>query len=260
MRSGGRGGTGRHAGFRCRWRKPWGFESLRPHWDRLLLALSSSTAAMRKPCEPTAIDVLRANGVGRSIHAVTRRVLLFMLACGLAVGCGHESKDEHATTPSTPAVTSGVDGRPGEQVEIGSGRSLFLQCVGSGSPTVVLEAGFGADTSVWREVQPEVGRTARTCAYDRAGVRNVAPPGVRDARDEIADLRRLLGRARIDPPYVLVGHSYGGVLARVFAHLRPRRRQGSSSSTRWAAMDDDGGSRSGPSRRRLRSAVSWRQR
>jgi pimeloyl-ACP methyl ester carboxylesterase len=86
----------------------------------------------------------------------------------------------------------------------------------------VLEAGFGADTLAWRDVQPEVGRTTRTCAYDRAGTgASVAPPGVREARDEIADLRQLLRGARIDPPYVLVGHSYGGVLVRVFADRYP---------------------------------------
>ncbi|WP_156028231.1 alpha/beta fold hydrolase, partial [Candidatus Solirubrobacter pratensis] len=112
-------------------------------------------------------------------------------------------------------------------VAIGGRRSLYLECVGSGSPTVVLEAGFGADTFSWRDVQPEVGRSTRACAYDRAGTGNsVAPPGVRDARDEIADLRRLLDRARIEPPYVLVGHSYGGVLARVFAHLYPTETAG----------------------------------
>lgn len=120
-----------------------------------------------------------------------------------------------------------VGGPPGELVDIGGGRSLFLHCVGSGSPTVVLEAGFGADTFAWRDVQPELGRTTRTCAYDRAGTGNsIAPPGMRDARDEIADLRRLLDDARIEPPYVLVGHSYGGVLARVFAHVRSTETAG----------------------------------
>jgi pimeloyl-ACP methyl ester carboxylesterase len=124
-------------------------------------------------------------------------------------------------------VARDVGGPPGELVDIGGGRSLFLHCVGSGSPTVVLEAGFGADTFAWRDVQPELGRTTRTCAYDRAGTGNsIAPPGMRDARDEIADLRRLLDHARIEPPYVLVGHSYGGVLARVFALLRPTETAG----------------------------------
>jgi pimeloyl-ACP methyl ester carboxylesterase len=152
---------------------------------------------------------------------------LVLLASALAVGCGgQEPKGQHGPTARTPRAVPAIEG-PGRLVEIGGGRSLYLRCVGSGSPTVVLEAGFGADTFAWQDVQPRVGRTTRTCAYDRAGAGNsVAPPGVRDARDEIADLRRLLGRARIDPPYVLVGHSYGGVLARVFAHLYPAETAG----------------------------------
>jgi pimeloyl-ACP methyl ester carboxylesterase len=143
------------------------------------------------------------------------------------VGCGgQEPKRQHGPTARTPRAAPATEG-PGRLVEIGGGRSLYLKCVGSGSPTVVLEAGFGADTLAWQDVQPQVGRTTRSCAYDRAGTGNsVAPPGVRDARDEIADLRRLLARARIDPPYVLMGHSYGGVLARVFAYLHPTETAG----------------------------------
>ena len=149
---------------------------------------------------------------------MARRALraLVALACVLA-GCGtHGSK----TTRLPPEI----DG-PGRLVAIGGGRSLYTECVGSGSPTVVLEAGFGADLFAWRAVQPQIGRRTRTCAYDRAGTgSSAAPPGVRDARDEIADLRRLLARAHLRPAYVLVGHSYGGVLARVFAGTRRRRR------------------------------------
>jgi pimeloyl-ACP methyl ester carboxylesterase len=149
------------------------------------------------------------------------------LLASAAVGCGgQEPNGQRGPTAQTPR-SAPVTEDPGRLVEIGGGRSLYLQCVGSGSPAVVLEAGFGADTFAWRDVQPEVGRSTRICAYDRAGVGNsVAPPGVREARDEIADLRRLLGRARIDPPYVLVGHSYGGVLARVFARLHPAETAG----------------------------------
>jgi pimeloyl-ACP methyl ester carboxylesterase len=124
-------------------------------------------------------------------------------------------------------VATDVGGFPGEQVEISAGRSLFLHCVGSGGPTVLLEAGFGAGARAWQDVQPALGRITRTCSYDRAGVGNsIAPPGVRDARDEIADLRRMLARAHVDPPYLLVGHSYGGVLARVFALLHPTETAG----------------------------------
>jgi pimeloyl-ACP methyl ester carboxylesterase len=151
---------------------------------------------------------------------------MVILAATVVVGCGGQKTAQRGSTVKTPRAVP-ITEAPGRLVEIGGGRSLYLSCVGSGSPTVVLEAGFGTDTFAWRDVQPEIGRSTRTCAYDRAGDGNsVAPPGVRDARDEVADLRRLLGRARIDPPYVLAGHSYGGVLARVYAQLYPTETAG----------------------------------
>jgi pimeloyl-ACP methyl ester carboxylesterase len=99
--------------------------------------------------------------------------------------------------------------------------------VGSGKPTVVLEAGFPGNTQNWRDVQPDLGRTTRTCAYDRAGLGRSPPmPGVHDAQDEIDDLQRLLVAAHLEPPYVLVSHSYGGILARLFASQHPDEAAG----------------------------------
>ena len=87
----------------------------------------------------------------------------------------------------------------------------------------ILEAGFGGSSTDWRDVQPQLGRTTRTCAYDRAGLgSSVAMPGVHDADDEVRDLQQLLFSARIAPPYVLVGHSYGGLLSRLYAYEHPR--------------------------------------
>jgi pimeloyl-ACP methyl ester carboxylesterase len=148
---------------------------------------------------------------------VTRRTLALVVALAFAAGCGgHEEKRSRtATTGQSARIIGPVAGR---LVAIGGGRSLFLRCVGSGAPSVVLEAGFDANAADWREVQPQLGRHTRTCSYDRAGIgSSVAPPGVRDARDEVGDLQRLVEHARIDPPYVLVGHSYGGLLARLYA-------------------------------------------
>jgi pimeloyl-ACP methyl ester carboxylesterase len=144
----------------------------------------------------------------------------------VAVGCGGDEPSKPGSpTPKAGSAAGqhgGESARPGRLVEIGEGRSVFLHCIGAGNPTVVLESGAGSNAMQWQDVQSELGRTTQTCGYDRAGIGNsVAPLGVRDARDEIADLRRLLDRVRIDPPYVLVGHSYGGVLARVFAHRHP---------------------------------------
>jgi pimeloyl-ACP methyl ester carboxylesterase len=152
------------------------------------------------------------------------RLFAVVLIIAFAVGCGgNQSRKRGSAAATTPSAAGQIGGgRPGRLVEIGGGRSLFVHCVGSGSPTVVLESGAGSNAMEWQAVQSQLRRTTRTCAYDRAGIGNsVAPPGVRNARDEITDLRRLLGRVHIDPPYVLVGHSYGGVLARVLAHLYP---------------------------------------
>jgi pimeloyl-ACP methyl ester carboxylesterase len=151
-------------------------------------------------------------------------MLAVLLASACAVGCGgHEPKQQRAAAAKARPPAPGIVGRPGKLVGIGGGRSLFLQCVGSGSPTVVLEAGLGGNTFNWRDVQAQLGRTTRTCAYDRAGIGNsVALPGVHDAREEINDLQRLLDGAHIEPPEVLVGHSYGGLLARLFARAHAK--------------------------------------
>jgi pimeloyl-ACP methyl ester carboxylesterase len=99
--------------------------------------------------------------------------------------------------------------------------------VGSGAPTVLLEAGFGNSSQDWLPVLPALGGISRTCAYDRAGLgESDTMPGVHDAGDEIKDLERLLDRGRIEPPYVLVGHSYGGLLARLFARAHPDQTSG----------------------------------
>jgi pimeloyl-ACP methyl ester carboxylesterase len=153
--------------------------------------------------------------------------LFVLLASALAVACGGQEPKGQRGPAAKAQDAAPVAIGPGRIVEIGRGRTLYLQCVGSGSPTVVLEAGFGGDTFQWQDVQPQLGRTTRTCAYDRAGFgRSIARPGVHHARDEVDDLRRLLDGAKIEPPYVLVGHSYGGVLARVFAHLHPTETAG----------------------------------
>jgi pimeloyl-ACP methyl ester carboxylesterase len=149
-------------------------------------------------------------------HVVLVFVLLLVAGCG-----GGEPKEK-----PRPSPTVEVEAGSGGLIDIG-GRSLFVECRGSGSPTVVLEAGFGGSSDHWTGVLPELGRTTRTCAYDRAGLGASDPiPGVHDAGDEIADLARLLDRGRIQPPYVLVGHSYGGLLARLFARAHPDRTAG----------------------------------
>jgi pimeloyl-ACP methyl ester carboxylesterase len=104
----------------------------------------------------------------------------------------------------------------GQRIDIG-GRSLYLDCRGSGGPTIVLEAGSGADSSSWSSVQDELASTTRTCAYDRAG-RGRSDPGPRQTlREAVHDLRTLLAVAGEQPPFVAVGHSLGGAYGRALA-------------------------------------------
>ena len=129
--------------------------------------------------------------------------------------------------PASRSRADAVIAGGGRLVDVGGGRRLYLKCVGAGTPTLVLEAGFPGDSETWRDVQPQLGRKTRTCAYDRAGLGNSLPmPGVHDARDETRDLQRLLDAAHLRSPYVLVGHSYGGMLVRLFAHEHPDETAG----------------------------------
>ena len=103
-------------------------------------------------------------------------------------------------------------------IDVG-GHRLNIRCIGSGSPTVVLEPGLGESASaIARRIAPEVARTTRVCVYDRAGHgrSDVAP----DA-DAARDLHVLLERAHVPGPYVMAGHSLGGMFVLSYAHRYP---------------------------------------
>jgi pimeloyl-ACP methyl ester carboxylesterase len=106
---------------------------------------------------------------------------------------------------------------PGQLVDVG-GYRLHLYCVGTGTPTAILESGLATPAPVWAWVQPAVATATRVCAYDRADVGWSDPgPAPRDARQIARELHALLGAAGVAGPYVLVGHSYGGKYVRVYA-------------------------------------------
>ena len=91
------------------------------------------------------------------------------------------------------------------------GHSLHINCVGQGSPTVVLDAGSGGFSAQWVRVQREVSGTMRVCSYDRAGMGwSEMGPEPRDAKQISSELHTLLKGANIEGPYVLVGHRLGG--------------------------------------------------
>jgi pimeloyl-ACP methyl ester carboxylesterase len=113
-------------------------------------------------------------------------------------------------------------------VSIGGGRRLFLRCVGRAAQQSCSRPGLNSNTASWRDVQPQLAQITRTCSYDRAGDgSSVASLGsVSSGRSELGDLAALLDGARIAPPCVLVGHSYGGLLARLFAPAHPDQTAG----------------------------------
>ena len=120
------------------------------------------------------------------------------------------------------AIATEIDQRtyppPGEMVDVGA-HSLHINCLGEGSPTVILEAASGAMSAHWVRVQQQVAQTTRVCTYDRAGLGWSEPgPEPRDAKQISGELHTLLANAAgTEGPYVLVGHSYGGLYARMFA-------------------------------------------
>ena len=110
---------------------------------------------------------------------------------------------------------------PGRLIDVG-GHRLHLDCTGSGSPTVVLEPGAGMSSSTLGWVAPAVARETRVCVYDRAG-RGWSDPAdtTQDATQIATDLHTLLQRAGEPGPYVLAGHSFGGLYSLTFAVQHP---------------------------------------
>jgi pimeloyl-ACP methyl ester carboxylesterase len=115
---------------------------------------------------------------------------------------------------------------PGKMIDVGDHR-MHIDCVGQGSPTVVLDTALGAMSASWVRVQQEVSGTTRVCAYDRAGMGwSQSGPEPRDAKQVAGELHALLEGAGIDGPYVLVGHSFGGLYMQTYAARYPEEVAG----------------------------------
>jgi pimeloyl-ACP methyl ester carboxylesterase len=152
------------------------------------------------------------NRKGRSWFRWLTLVGLLVLGLMLA-GSVYESVSEAAAIEAYPTL--------GQMVDIG-GYSLHINCTGTGSPTVIIEAGLGGWSLPWNAVQEEVAKTTRVCTYDRAGMGYSEPsPFPRYAQQFADELHTLLERANVEGPYVLVGHSLGGLTVRIFAHDYP---------------------------------------
>ena len=109
----------------------------------------------------------------------------------------------------------------GKLVDMG-GYNLHLDCKGEGSPTIILEAGLNEFSLTWHYIHQELAKYTRTCAYDRAGLGwSDSSNAQRTSETLVTELHDLLQSADIESPYLLVGHSYGGVLARLYTYHYP---------------------------------------
>jgi pimeloyl-ACP methyl ester carboxylesterase len=162
--------------------------------------------------------LVRARG---QLRSRSRRWLLHPVLAVLAlaaVGGGYETVREAAEARAHPA--------PGQLIDVG-GHRLHLSCTGSGSPTVVLEPGAGMTSSDLGLITPAVAGETRVCVYDRAG-RGWSEPAdtPQDGAQIATDLHTLLHRGQVPEPYVLAGHSFGGLYALSFAARYPEEVAG----------------------------------
>ena len=171
----------------------------------------------------------------RSVLLLAALATAVHLASGVALADSPSDSDDPATkgNPATNKDFSGL-------IDIGGGRNMYMTCRGTGSPTVVLVSGLGDAADVWnvtadpkneRPVFDEIAKLTRVCAYDRPGTIRVTDddklsPSTpveqpTSAKPAAADLDALLGASGEPGPYVLVGHSFGGDIIRLYAGAHP---------------------------------------
>lgn len=123
---------------------------------------------------------------------------------------------------STPLIAAEFPAIPGKRFDVG-GYQLHIHCSGSGSPTVIVDVGLGDDSTDWSPIQQAVSTNTRICVFDRPGYGwSDFGPSPRTSNRIASELEILLEQAEIAPPYILVGHSFGGYNIRVFAANNPQ--------------------------------------
>jgi len=140
--------------------------------------------------------------------------LFLFLVVLIVAGVAYEKLGERRDRQALPQV--------GRSIDIG-GRGVNLSCAGSGSPTVILDSGAGAPGYSWTDIQARLAPLTQVCWFDRPGEGWSDPgPFPRTSEAIARDLHAALGRARVSPPYVYAGHSFGGLDARVYNGLYPQ--------------------------------------
>ncbi len=156
-------------------------------------------------------------GIPRSTsHPLFRRIMLGALLLVVfvsGIGFIYENISEARDRRFNPMT--------GTMVDV-DGHKMHIDCLGQGTPTVVLDSGLGDTYLSWRKIQPEIAKFTRVCSYDRAGLGySQSASGARTSKAIAEQLHALLQSAGIKPPYVLVGHSMAGYDVRLYASSYP---------------------------------------
>src|SRR5215213_2514084 len=135
---------------------------------------------------------------------------------------GDDQGNPVAPQTSPDPKVGGEDPVISSPINIGD-RLIFLRCIGSGGPTVILEAGYGDNGTIWAPVQIHASEFVRVCSYDRAGLERSDEPDhyPRTGAEVVADLHAALQAAEVEPAYILVGQSQGALFSRLFAQTYP---------------------------------------
>ena len=142
--------------------------------------------------------------------------------CRMALGLLVLTTPIFANEKSAEVIADNVYLKAQHLVAVETHRRLNIYCTGNGSPTVIFDSGLGDRDRVWGLVQPAIAAETRACSYDRAGLGFSDPsPKPRTSTNIVDDLHRLLQAAHIKPPYVLVGHSLGGMNIKLYAETYP---------------------------------------
>jgi len=157
-----------------------------------------------------------------------RLFYLLIVVLLVVTACTPQSVPISATSPtaepiiSQPTVTATTIAKLSGKFEV-NGHSLYIECLGTGSPTIVIETGEGGTATEFSRIQRTLAERTTTCTYDRAnnGLSEHGVPTPRTAKDVVEDLHNLLETADIPGPYLLVGHSAGGMLVQLYARTYP---------------------------------------
>ncbi len=160
-------------------------------------------------------------------------VTLFALAVSACAPAAAPAPAATSIPPTTPPIASTATSMAEPTIMatqvaelrgkfLANGRSLYIYCQGTGSPTIVLEGDFGHTVSVMGKLQEKLAARTTTCAYDRAGLSfSDSAPKPRTAKDVVDDLHALLAASAVPGPYLLVGNSFGGLSVQLYARTFP---------------------------------------